>query len=245
VEAVPGSGLVSVGGVDRFDQPRNGQGVALIGDPRNDENVIVSQLHLAFVRFHNRVVADVTAELGAGVTPQVIFAEAQREVRWHYQWLVLHEFLPRTVGDLTEMVVNDGARHFHWNNDPCIPVEFSVAAYRFGHSQVRPSYRANFGTSATDPAQQFFALLFDPTLPSGPDPDDLRGGHRAPRRFIDWQTFFDFGDGRVRRNKLIDTRVRRHYNSVRLHEGTICRDGIRDLRPFRRDHSRPMIRVQL
>jgi hypothetical protein len=208
VEAIPGSGLVSVGGVDRFDQPRNGQGVALIGDPRNDENVIVSQLHLAFVRFHNRVVADVTAELGAGVTPQEIFAEAQREVRWHYQWLVLHEFLPRTVGDdLTEMVVNDGSRHFHWNNDPFIPVEFSVAAYRFGHSQVRPSYRANFGTSATDPAQQFFALLFDPTLPSGPDPDDLRGGHRAPRRFIDWQTFFDFGDGRVRRNKLIDTKL--------------------------------------
>jgi hypothetical protein len=86
-----------------------------------------------------------------------------------------------------------------------IPVEFSVGAYRFGHSQVRPSYRANFGTSTTDLTQQFFALLFKPGATNPADPDDLRGGRRAPRRFIDWQTFFDFGDGRVRRNKKIDT----------------------------------------
>ena len=39
------------------------------------------------------------------------------------------------------------------------------------------------------------------------DPDDLRGGFRAPRRFVGWQTFFDFGDGQVKRNKRIDTRV--------------------------------------
>ena len=206
VETIAGSAAVSIDGVDRFDLPRNTQDVALIGDPRNDENLVVSQLHLAFARFHNRVVADVTADLGAGVTPQEIFAEAQRVVRWHYQWLVVHEFLPHTVGDdITDDVVSNGPSHYHWNNDPYIPVEFSIAAYRFGHSQVRPSYRANFGTSATDPTQQFFALVFDPTLPPGPDPDDLRGGRRAPRRFIDWQTFFDFGDGRVRRNKRIDT----------------------------------------
>jgi hypothetical protein len=206
VEVNTGSAAVSIDGVDRFDLPRNSQRVALVGDPRNDENLIVSQLHLAFARFHNRVVADVTANRGAGVTPQEVFAEAQRVVRWHYQWLVLHEFLPLTVGDaLTNDVLTNGPLHYHWHNDPYIPVEFSVAAYRFGHSQVRPSYRANFGTSATDLAQQFFALVFDPTLPPGPDPDDLRGGHRAPRRFIDWQTFFDFGDGRVRRNKRIDT----------------------------------------
>ena len=206
VEVNTGSAAVSIDGVDRFDLPRNSQRVALIGDPRNDENLIVSQLHLAFARFHNRVVADVTADLGAGVTPQEIFAEAQRVVRWHYQWLVLHEFLPHTVGDaLTNDVLSNGPRHYHWHNHPYIPVEFSVAAYRFGHSQVRPSYRANFGTSSTDVTQQFFALVFDPTLPPGPDPDDLRGGRRAPRRFTDWQTFFDFGDGRVRRNKRIDT----------------------------------------
>ncbi len=208
VEAIPGSSAVSIDGTDRFDLPRNSQNVALIGDPRNDENLIVSQFHCALARFHNRVVADVRAELDPGVTPQEIFAEAQRVVRWHYQWLVLHEFLPRTVGaGVTDDVVHNGLKFFHWHNDPFIPVEFSVAAYRFGHSQIRPSYRANFGTSATDATQQFFALLFDPTQPTGPDPRDLRGGRRAPRRFIDWQTFFDFGDSRVRRNKMIDTKL--------------------------------------
>jgi hypothetical protein len=121
---------------------------------------------------------------------------------------ILHEFLPVTVGQaLAGDVLANGPKHFKWRNDPFIPVEFSVAAYRFGHSQVRPSYRANFGTSAGDPLQQFFALFLDPGAADPDDPPDLRGGRRAPRRFIDWQTFFDFGDGRVRPNKLIDTRL--------------------------------------
>lgn len=205
-EAIPGSAAVSIDGSERHDLPRNAQRTALIGDPRNDENLIVSQLHLAMLRFHNVVVAEVGAELGAGATADEVFAEAQRIVRWHYQWLVLHEFLPATVGPATAAdVLAEGPRHFRWRNDPYIPVEFSVAAYRFGHSQVRPSYRANFGTSAVDPAQQFFALIFDPAAADPGDPADLRGGCRAARRFVDWQTFFDVGDGRARQNKKIDT----------------------------------------
>jgi Animal haem peroxidase len=207
-EEIPGSAAVSVGNKTRFDVPRNVQKTALVGDPRNDENLIVSQLHLALLRFHNKVVADVKLELGPGYTPGEIFAEAQRVVRWHHQWLVIHEFLVKTVGgQLVDDVLSNGPRHFRWRNDPYIPVEFSVAAYRFGHSQVRPSYRANFGTSASDPAHQFFALIFDPAAADPNDPADLRGGKRAPRRFIDWQTFFDFGDGRVRQNKRIDTKL--------------------------------------
>jgi hypothetical protein len=205
-EQIPGSAAVSMGGKVRFDLPRNSQNVPLTGDPRNDENLIVAQLHLALLRFHNKVLDDVKADLGAGYTLGEIFAETQRVVRWHYQWMVVHEFLARTVGQATvDDVLHNGLKHYTWRNDPFIPVEFSVAAYRFGHSQVRPSYRANFGTSATDPQQQFFALVFDPTLPDDDDPADLRGGKRAARRFIDWQTFFDFGDGRARPNKLIDT----------------------------------------
>jgi hypothetical protein len=208
VEEIPGSADVSIDGAVRRDLPRNSQHVALVGDPRNDENLIVSQLHLAFLRFHNRVVADVKTDLGSGYTAGEIFAEAQRVVRWHYQWLILHEFLPKTVGQaMVDDVLANGAEHFRWRNDPFIPVEFSVAAYRFGHSQIRSSYRANFGTSATDPPQQFFALFLDPRATDPNDPADLRGGRRAPRRFIDWQTFYDFGDGRVRPNKKIDTKL--------------------------------------
>ena len=206
VEEIPGSAAVSIDAATRHDLPRNSQRVALIGDPRNDENLVVSQLQLAFLRFHNRVVADVKSDLGPGYTAGEIFAEAQRVVRWHYQWLILHDFLPTTVGQaMVDDVLKSGPRFFTWRNDPFIPVEFSVGAYRFGHSQIRPSYRANFGTSATDVSQQFFALLIDPDPTDPDDPADLRGGRRAPRRFVDWQTFFDFGDGRVRPNKRIDT----------------------------------------
>jgi hypothetical protein len=207
-EEIPGSGAVSVASTTRFDVPRNSQRTALIGDPRNDENLVVSQFHLALLRFHNQMVADVKTELGAGFTDGEIFAEAQRMVRWHYQWLVIHEFLVRTVGgQLVHDLLHNGPKHFKWRNDPYIPVEFSVAAYRFGHSQVRPSYRANFGSSAADPSQQFFALIFDPAAADPDDPDDLRGGRRAARRYLDWQTFFDFGDGRARPNKKIDTKL--------------------------------------
>ena len=206
VEEITGSAAKTIDGHARFDVPRNSQSVALIADPRNDENLMVSQLQLALLRFHNAVVTDVKADLGTAYTLEEVFAEAQRIVRWHYQWMIIHEFLPKTIGSsMTKKILTKGRKFYDWRNDPFIPVEFSVAAYRFGHSQVRPSYRGNFGTSATDPTQQFFGLVFKPGDPNPADPDDLRGGCRAPRRFLDWQTFFDFGDGRAKPNKMIDT----------------------------------------
>jgi len=118
VEAIPGSQDVSADGSVRYDLPRNSQNTALTGDPRNDENLIVSQLHLAIVRFHNVVVADVKAEADAGHTAGEIFAEAQRVVRWHYQWLILHEFLVNTVGqDTIDDVLAKGPRFFKWRNE--------------------------------------------------------------------------------------------------------------------------------
>ena len=208
IETIPGSEAKTLDNKPRRDLPRNSQMTALAGDPRNDENLIVSQFHLAWLCFHNVVVADVKAGLGAGHTAGEIFAEAQRVVRWHYQWLVLHEFLSKTVGrETADDVLANGRKHFTWRHEPYIPVEFSVAAYRFGHSQVRPTYRANFGTSTVNPARQFIAPFFRPGDEDPKDPDDLRGGKRAPRRFIDWQSFFDFGDARSRSTKRIDTKL--------------------------------------
>ena len=69
---------------------------------------------------------------------------------------------------------------------------------------MRPSYRANL---KGDHGKPFFGLLFDPTQENATDPTDLRGGRRAPRRFIGWQTFFDCGDGEVKPNKRIDTKL--------------------------------------
>jgi hypothetical protein len=74
---------------------------------------------------------------------------------------------------------------------------------------IRPSYRANLKGMDGKP---FFGFIFDPALGDitpapGLDPADLRSGFRAPRRFIGWQTFFDFKDGEVKRNKLIDNKI--------------------------------------
>ncbi|TCP33579.1 heme peroxidase family protein [Sphingomonas sp. BK235] len=194
--------LEPTGTPGKDDVPRNSQGIALIGDPRDDENLIISQLQVAFLRFHNAVVDHVRTELG--LTGGAVFPEAQRIVRWHYQWIVIHEFLRKTCGDaVVDDVLAHGRRFFKWRNEPYIPVEFAVGAYRFGHSQVRPSYRANF--TGSPGGAPFFAMIFrEQSLPAD-DPDDLSGSVRAPRRFVDWPTFFDFGDGEVKPNKKIDT----------------------------------------
>ena len=187
----------------KSDLPRNAQGVALIGDPRNDENLIVSQLQTAMLGFHNAVAEHVRTDLGI-TAPGELFAETQRIVRWHYQWIVVQHFLRKLCGStVVDDVLQKGRKYYAWRNEPFIPVEFSVAAYRFGHSQIRPSYRANFtGNPGGTP---FFGMIFTPAGGPAGDPDDLSGGCRAPRRFIDWPTFFDFGDGNVRPNKKIDT----------------------------------------
>jgi hypothetical protein len=187
------------------DLPRRADNAAIVGDPRNDEHLIISGLHCAFLRFHNRAV-DRVREEGRLSEPMAVFAEARRLTTWHYQWLILHEFLPQVVGQrLVDEVLRRGRRFYKpARGAGFIPVEFQAAAYRMGHSMIRPSYRANL---AGDNGQPFFAFIFDPGQGGKADPDDLRGGVRAPRRFIGWQTFFDFGDGEVKPNKRIDTKI--------------------------------------
>ncbi|HEY4252344.1 MAG TPA: heme peroxidase family protein [Roseomonas sp.] len=123
-----------------FDLPRNSQGIALIGDARNDENILVQQTHLAFLKFHNAVLAN----HGGGD-----FSATRRLVRWHYQWIVLHDFLTKLIdnNDLQD-VLSNGRRFYipEIQSDygqAYIPLEFSGAAYRLGHSMVREVYSHN------------------------------------------------------------------------------------------------------
>ncbi len=192
------------------DLPRRPDGSAVIGDIRNDSNLLVSGLHAAFLEFHNHAVDEVRV---AGADPMDTFDTARRETRWHYQWLVVNRVLSNFVGTpMVDAVLARAARRGSARSrGAAIPVEFSGAAYRFGHSMVRPSYRANL---AGDNGSPFFGLIFDSrvTVPDGQhpatDPGDLRGGFRAARRFVGWQTFFDFGgtfSAATRPNKTIDT----------------------------------------
>ena len=130
------------------DLPRNSQGCALIGDHRNDENLIVAQTHLAFLKFHNKVVALLT---GRSTPPDAVFAEARRIVTWHYQWIVLYDFLERlTEQGIVATILENGRKFYRFETTPYMPVEFSGAAYRLGHSMVREKYSLNRIIDNTD-----------------------------------------------------------------------------------------------
>ena len=196
---------------DEDDLPRNVQDTALIGDPRNDENIFVSQLQLTMLKFHNRVVDVVSGVPSLRRGSETVFEAAQRIVRWHYQWLVVHDFLRRTVGEqmLASVLDETGPlprverRVYDWRNDPFMPVEFSVAAYRFGHSQIRGRYRLN---ALVGPLPTFLPG------PVGDDPLGHFGGFRILPPFwtIEWARFFEVdgaGADGMQLTRKIDTRL--------------------------------------
>lgn len=192
------------------DLPRNSDRSAILGDPRNDENLMLAGLHAAFLLAHNRTV-DFRR---ANNLPGDVWFYSRRTVIHHWQWIVVNEFLPQIVGQsLVDNILRNGRRWYRFSR-PTMPVEFQTGTYRFGHSLIRPSYRANLrgdpGGSPSTGAPAFFGFIFDTAGEGQADPVDLRGGARSARRFIGWQTFFDFGGDQtqhVRPNKLIDTNI--------------------------------------
>ena len=157
--------------------------------------------------FHNAVVDRI--DPNGTKSPDKVFQEGQRLARWHYQWIVLHKFLPRVVGEKVMEEILAGGVHFYnlknnlrfydWRNEPFILVEFAVAAYRFGHSQVRPGYRVN---------ARFAAPIFKANQdPNSEDPEDLSGGKRAGRRFVDWKNFFKLNEDDHQNSRRIDTKL--------------------------------------
>jgi hypothetical protein len=197
------------------DLPRNSNGTAIIADPRNDENVIIAGLQCAFILAHNRIVDQLRSQ---GVPTNQQFAQARQLLTWHYHWIILKEILPQFIGQArVNSILSGGRRWYRPEPGPAfIPVEFQGAAYRFGHSMVRPSYRVNL--AGNNDGTAFFAFIFDPAGQGQADPVDMRGGARARRRFIGWQTFFNFGpqftdpgstNPAIRPNKRIDTKISR------------------------------------
>ena len=154
-------------------------GVAVLVEGRNDENLVIAQIHIAFQKFHNHYI-------NQGLT----FSEAQQMVRWHWQWIVVHDFLPEIVGQDTidRFLSHNGAgkpkmKYQFYKpenpNRPMMPIEFSAAAYRFGHSMVRLAYV--MPTGSTTKTQVFNAAG-----------TDLHGSRPIPPNLkISFPNFFD------------------------------------------------------
>jgi hypothetical protein len=174
------------------DVPRNPEGIALIGDPRNDVHLFVAQLHVAMLKLHNGLVDRLRED---GVAEAELFDEARRAATWHYQWVVLNDFLPRLIGrELTDELLRDGPQRFlavEHDRDPFIPFEFADAAFRYGHSQIRHSYRL---ARDVEPVPMFPDLVGFRPVPS--------------ERVVDWTQLFDFPKREpAQRAKKIDGRL--------------------------------------
>lgn len=197
---------------DGHDLPRDPQhSEALIPDPRNDENLAVAQTHLAFIRFHNRV-----ADTVAPGPVAAMFEEAQERVVKHYQWMLRTDYLPRIVDPgIVEDVFTNGRTLFETavvpGDAPTMPIEFSVAAFRLGHSMVRDAYNWN---RIFDNGGGTLGFLFDFSGTSG----SLSGQFPLPSNWIaDFRRLYDFAEAgrpdlvvpeaRFNRARNIDTRL--------------------------------------
>jgi hypothetical protein len=184
VPAKPGFDLLRGAG-SNAEQKRK----AIIPDPRNDENLAVAQLHLAMIRFHNRVVDT----LPSSVPPGQRFAKARQKVVKHYQWMLKTDYLPRICAPgVVNNVFNQGRKAFEVGADPMsvptMPIEFSVAAFRLGHSMIRAAYNWN---RDFDSGAGTLDWLFIFSAGSG----DLGGNPRLASNWIaDWRRLFDFSE---------------------------------------------------
>ena len=189
----PAKLLLGEGG---YDVPRNHEGIALVGDQRNDTHLFMNQMQVGFIKTHNQIVERLRVD---AVEEAEVFEDARRATTWHYQWVILREFLPQLIGSgLMGELLDGGAKVFKPGDDPFIPFEFADAAYRYGHSQVRDAYRVN----------RHFGPV--PVFP------DLMGFGAVPvDHAIDWSLQFDVpGQERAQRSKKIDGKLPRWLISL-------------------------------
>ena len=182
-----------IGAKQGFDLPRGAGNTAarkrraIIPDPRNDENLAVAQTHLALIRFHNRVVDT----LPSSVPPSQRFARARELTTKHYQWMLRTDYLPRVcAARVVDSVFNSGRKVFETGASPmsvpAMPIEFSIAAFRLGHSMIRASYNWN---RIFDSGGGSLDLLFAFSGLSG----NLGGRQRLPSNWIaDLRRLYDF-----------------------------------------------------
>ncbi len=192
VKLLTGADNPGQGGIAEHDLLRSPNGRAIIGDPRNDENRIISQIQLAIIRFHNLVAETLHAE--DALEGHDLYEEARIAVTWHYQWALVNDFLTAICGQpVVERILGCG-RSQYCGNVPFIPVEFAVAAYRFGHSMIPMSIQTRTGEAKLE--------LFGTTLGRGFD------AVSDPKAVVDWhELLFTPENRQVERAQKLDTKL--------------------------------------
>ena len=171
------------------DVPRNQEGIALVGDPRQDVHLLMSQMQVGMIKAHNRLVDRLRED---GVPEGDLFVEARRALTWHYQWVALHDFLPLVMGgERARRLLEEGPRFFQPSGVVSIPFEFADAAFRYGHCQIRRVYRLQRGGGEYP--------LFPDLVGFCPVSSD---------HVVDWSLFFDVpGMQTAQRSRPIDGRL--------------------------------------
>lgn len=212
VKLLTGADNPGQAGLQDDDLLRSPNGRAIIGDPRNDENRVISQLQLAVIRFHNHVAqtlydetkADEDAETLEG---HALYEEARRLTTWHYQWAVVNDFLTDVCGTaVVERILGCG-RQFYCGDVPFIPVEFSVAAYRFGHSMIPMKLQVQKNGKQLE----LFGLELGPGFTPLTDPESV----------VDWhELLFTPENRQVERAQKLDTLLAGDLLSLEFIDGT-------------------------
>ncbi|MGH8235884.1 MAG: peroxidase family protein [Steroidobacteraceae bacterium] len=173
------------------DLVRNSGGVAHIPEPRNDDNVILAQLHRFWQRFHNLLLQP---GLGLAANP----VQARGFVTKVVQLLVVEDFLRQVLEPRVFASYFRSNERWLTFNTPGIPPHFSHAGYRFGHSMVRASYEAFAGGTERNLK------------------DLLRQGRLDPKNVIDLKGFFGepFENNRVQDAMAIDPFVARGMSFI-------------------------------
>jgi len=194
---------------DKNDLPRHPRSqqktdrVAKIADPRNDQNLVISQLHLAFLRAHNATVDYLRAN--EPVAPDKEFAEAQKRLRQHYHWIVIEDFLKQQLAypGVVDEVLDDADPTYPSSGRFFLPLEFTIAAFRFGHAMIRRKYYLNSEYSVRSLTRMFTLAALSNTL----EPPAGKGFDTLPwSKIIQWRRFLA-GAQNKNRARQINTRL--------------------------------------
>lgn len=171
-----------------FDLQRNQQDKAIIPDSRNDENIIINRMHVLFIRFHNKMIEAMRSKKKR----REVYLETRKKVIWYYHWLIVHEYLHKIMDwEIFNQLLENGAKYY--THPSFLPLEFTGAAFRMGHSQTREVNKIN---ATTD--KNIFEL----------------GAFTTMEELVDWRYIFDFEDGKVQYARLLDTKIGKSFHDI-------------------------------